>query len=96
MLAHGAAPTSAAKYDMLRGLLRTCNAKAAAAAGAAAAQAGEAGSRKYDLIFDLLQALRTSGEARRERTRARDSPCAVDGRPVSSGCSCTCVPFGVF
>ncbi|KAG2438717.1 hypothetical protein HXX76_005263 [Chlamydomonas incerta] len=58
VLASASAPSAAHKYDMLRGLLRASGSRS----GGAAAEVAAAQSRKYDLIFDLLQSLRTSGE----------------------------------
>lgn len=62
-LACASAPSAAHKYDMVRGLLRGSG----SSSGSGAAEQ----SRKYDLIFDLLKSLRTSGEylcARGSRT----------------------------
>ncbi|PNW75539.1 hypothetical protein CHLRE_12g530850v5 [Chlamydomonas reinhardtii] len=53
-LACASAPSAAHKYDMVRGLLRGSG----SSSGSGAAEQ----SRKYDLIFDLLKSLRTSGE----------------------------------
>ncbi|GLC37154.1 hypothetical protein PLESTM_000548500, partial [Pleodorina starrii] len=59
-LADTSAPTVAAKYDMLRGLLRAGQEEAAEAEARSACVGS--GAHKYDLIYDLLQSVRTSGD----------------------------------
>ncbi|KAG2496667.1 hypothetical protein HYH03_005487 [Edaphochlamys debaryana] len=56
LLSEATAPTASAahKYDMLRGLLRAGKEEAGASQDPA--------SRKYDLVYDLLQSLRASGD----------------------------------